>query len=405
MDAWTLADDPARRRHRERAALVEHVDVIVAGAGVVGLAVARALAETGRDTLVLEREALIGSGASARNSEVIHAGLYYPTGSLKARLCVEGKRRLYAYARARGLAHERCGKLVVATSEAEAAALRALATTAHNNGVHDVVIITGAQARAMEPAVSCAAALHSPSTGIIDSHAVMLSLQGDVEQAGGLIALRAPVMAVARHERGFAVHVGGDVEVEVSCRIFINSAGLDAPGLAARMAPWPAHATPRAHYAKGSYFALRGRAPFRRLIYPAPEPGGLGVHFTRDLAGQGRFGPDVEWVAAPSYDVDPQRAGRFYAAVRRYWPDLPDDALQPDYAGVRAKLAGPGAPAADFAIHDGAAHGAAGLIQLFGIESPGLTAALALGDYVRALVAPDAAQRRARGPQKPQSEN
>lgn len=363
---------------------MEQVDAIVAGAGVVGLAVGRALAQAGLETLILEREATIGAGVSSRNSEVIHAGLYYPRDTLKARLCVAGKHQLYAYARERGLPHDRCGKLVVATSDAEIATLESLQARARANGVDDTMVISGAEAREREPALACVAALLSPSTGIVDSHALMISLQGDFEHAGGIVAVNAPVVEVARRDTGFAVRVGD--AATVGCRVFVNSAGLDAPALAATVAGWPVEATPRPHYAKGSYFALRGRAPFQHLVYPAPEPGGLGVHFTRDLAGQGRFGPDVEWVDAPAYDLDPTRAARFYAAVRAYWPDLPDGALSPDYAGVRPKVVGPGAPAGDFMIVDGAAYGAPGLIHLFGIESPGLTAALAIAAMVRDAV-------------------
>lgn len=364
---------------------MERVEAIVVGAGVIGLAVARALAQSGLETVVLEAESAIGSITSSRNSEVIHAGIYYPEGSLKARLCVEGKHRLYAYLAERGLAHERCGKLIVAAHEAEIATLKALQANAHAHGVTDVTLISGEEARGLEPELACVAALLSPSTGVLDSHSFMVSLLGDFEHAGGVLALNTPVTAVTRAGSGFAVATGGAAPTRLACRVLVNSAGLAAPALAAAMAFWPARATPRAHYAKGSYFALSGRAPFRHLVYPAPEPGGLGVHFTRDLAGRGRFGPDVEWVERPDYPVDPARAARFYAAVRAYWPGLPDGALAPDYAGVRPKIVGPGEPAADFTIVDGAAFDAPGLVQLFGIESPGLTASLAIAEHVRLI--------------------
>ncbi len=366
---------------------MDHVDAVVIGAGVVGLAVARALAQAGHETLLLEREATIGTGTSARNSEVIHAGLYYPAGSLKARLCVEGRQRLYTLCASHGVAHRRCGKLIVATAEAQLEALRDTERRARANGVLDLQWLDGAAARVLEPALQCHAALLSPSTGIIDSHGLMLALQGDLERAGGMLAVRSPVHAVAVDAGSLVLDVGGDSPQRLSAGIVVNAAGLWAPALAARTEGLPAACVPTAHYAKGSYFSLSGRAPFTRLIYPVPEQAGLGVHLTLDLAGQARFGPDVEWIApatpdAIDYRVDPARGDAFYAEVRRYWPDLADGALQPAYSGVRPKLGGKGTPAADFVVQGPGEHGMPGLVNLFGIESPGLTSSLALADEV-----------------------
>lgn len=366
---------------------MERVDALVAGAGVVGLAVGRALAQRGLETVVLERETAIGSGTSSRNSEVIHAGIYYPAGSWKARLCVEGKRRLYAYCDERGVEHRRCGKLIVATSQAQVPALRDILARGEANGVHDLEWMDGPQVRDREPALRCVAAVWSPSTGIVDSHGLMLALLGDLEAAGGAVALASPVQAVRCTGDGFIVQTGGESPMELGARVFVNAAGLDACALAGRIEGWPQHLTPRAYCAKGNYYALARKAPFSRLIYPIPEAAGLGVHLTLDLAGQARFGPDVEWVEPDGqgrldYRVAPERAQAFYAEIRRYWPDLPDDALQPAYSGIRPKIHGPGEPAADFMILRPCEHGVAGLVQLFGIESPGLTASLALGEVV-----------------------
>lgn len=363
---------------------MEQVDCVVIGAGVVGLAVARALAEAGREVLVLEAEAAIGTQTSARNSEVIHAGLYYAPGSLKARLCVRGRQLLYAYLAERQLPHRRCGKLIVATHSAQAQALQRIQSQAQANGVHDLQALTGTQARRLEPQLRCEAALLSPSTGILDSHAFMLSLQGDLERAGGLVVLKT---AVARAECGPDAIV---LEVEdgtmLAARSVVNAAGLQALPLALRFHGFDAARVPRPGYAKGNYFTLSGCAPFQHLIYPVPEAAGLGVHLTLDLAGQARFGPDVQWVRSPDdLTVDPRRGDAFYAQVRRYWPGLPDGALQPDYAGIRPKLGDAGAPAADFVIQGPAEHGVRGLVHLWGIESPGLTSALAIGEYVAAL--------------------
>jgi len=364
---------------------MDEFDCAVVGAGVVGLAVARALALEGREVIVLEAEGAIGTGTSSRNSEVIHAGIYYPEGSLKARLCVEGKQLLYDYADQRRLPHRRCGKLIVATSPAQVAQLDAIAAKARANGVDDLVLLTRDQARAMEPALECLAALHSPSTGIVDSHALMLSLQGDLENAGGVVALKSAVVR-AECANGFIVLAAED-GTALRCNSVVNAAGLAAPALAQRFEGFPADRVPPAHFAKGNYFTLAGRAPFSRLIYPVPESAGLGVHLTLDLGGQAKFGPDVQWVASPDdLVVDPKRGDGFYAEVRKYWPGLADGALIPGYAGIRPKISGPGEAARDFVIEGPAAHGVPGLVNLFGIESPGLTSSLAIGRHVTALL-------------------
>jgi L-2-hydroxyglutarate oxidase LhgO len=361
---------------------LDRVDAAVVGAGLVGLAVARALALAGREVVILEAEDAIGTHTSSRNSEVIHAGIYYPRGSLKARACVAGRERLYAYCAERGVPHRRCGKLIVATSAAQREALEAIRNKAHANGVTDVVPIGMAQVRAMEPELSCVAALHSPSTGIIDSHALMLAYLGDAQNAGAMLALRSPLEKGIVRKDGIELHVAG-AEPLLAAQV-VNSAGLRAPSIARRIEGYPARLAPPELYAKGNYFTLARRAPFSRLVYPVPEPGGLGVHVTLDLGGRARFGPDVEWVQAIDYRVDPGRAAEFYAAIRHYWPGLPDGALEPDYAGIRPKISAPGEPAADFVLQGPRAHGVAGLVHLFGIESPGLTASLALADDVAA---------------------
>lgn len=361
---------------------VERVDAVVVGAGVVGLACARALALAGREVLVLEAAPAIGTGTSSRNSEVVHAGLYYPSGSLKARLCVQGRDRLYAYAASRGIGIRRCGKLVVATDEAQLPALQALRAQALANGVDDVACLAAAEAQALEPAVRCVAALSSPSTGIVDSHALMLALQADLEHAGGMVVFNTAVTGSRPLDGGHLVEVEGADPLHAA--LLVNSAGLDAPRLAAAFAGLAPQDLPQARYARGHYASLTGRPPFRRLVYPMPEPGGLGVHFTLDLAGQGKFGPDVEWVDAPDYRLDPARIERFYASVRNYLPSLADGALQPSYVGVRPKIHGPGERAADFRIDGPERHGLPGLVNLFGIESPGLTSSLAIADEVLA---------------------
>jgi L-2-hydroxyglutarate oxidase LhgO len=366
---------------------VESVECVVVGAGVVGLAVARALALAGREVLVLEAAEGIGTETSSRNSEVIHAGIYYTAGSLMARTCVAGKRMLYAYCAERGVPHRNCGKLIVATNEEEAGRLEAIRARAAANGVDDLRLIPAAEAKAMEPALRCTAALVSPSTGIVDSHAYMLALQGDAENAGAVFAFRAPVEHGRVGEAGITLRVGGAEPMELGCRLLVNAAGLHAPRLARSLEGMPAEHVPQAYFAKGNYFTLAGRSPFSRLIYPVPVPGGLGTHLTLDLAGQARFGPDVEWVDRLDYTVDPRRADSFYAAIRRWWPELPDGALMPGYAGIRPKIVPPGAPAQDFVVQGRAVHGVPGLVNLFGIESPGLTASLALAEHVLEVAA------------------
>jgi len=363
---------------------MDRVDAVVIGAGLVGLAVARALALAGREVVILEAEDAIGTHTSSRNSEVIHAGIYYPQGSLKARACVAGRERLYAYCAERGVPHRRCGKLIVATDAAQEAELEGIRRKAHANGVTDVVRVGTAEVRAMEPELSFVAALHSPSTGIVDSHALMLAYLGDAENAGAMLALKSPLERAEVRAGGIELRVAG--ADPVLARSVVNCAGLRAPSLARRIAGYPAAQAPRELYAKGNYYTLERRAPFSRLVYPVPEPGGLGVHVTLDLAGRARFGPDVEWIDAIDYRVDPARAERFYAAIRRYWPGLPDGALAPGYAGVRPKISGRGEPAADFVVQGPREHGVPGLVHLFGIESPGLTASLALADDVATLL-------------------
>lgn len=365
----------------------ERVDAVVVGAGVIGLAVGRALALAGRDVLVLEAEAAIGTGTSSRNSEVIHAGIYYPAGSLKARLCVEGRRALYAYAANRGFAARPLGKIIVATNENQCGELDRIAMAAAANGVDDLRRIEAAEVAEMEPEVAAVAALHSPSTGIVDSHAYMLALRGDIENAGGAVVLHAPVVGGRAVTEGIELDVGGAEPITLSARTVIVAAGLGAIELARSIAGVDPGKVPALHLAKGNYFALSGvKSPFRRLVYPVPEPGGLGIHATIDLGGDVRFGPDVEWIDRIDHSVDPARAERFYAAIRRYWPGLPDGALHPTFAGIRPKLAGPGEAAADFRIDGPAEHGVSGLWTLYGIESPGLTSSLAIGRDLAARI-------------------
>lgn len=355
---------------------MDSVDAVVIGAGVVGLAVARELALKGHETLILEASERIGSGVSARSSEVIHAGIYYAAGSLKARLCTAGRERLYEFARRHAIGHRRCGKLIVATQAAQLPSLEALALTARTNGV-ELIALAGAEARRLEPQLACEAALHSPLTGIVDSQGLMLALLAEAEAHGATLSTRSAVTRVVLESEGAAIGVNG-CEPSLRARRLVNSAGLGACALARLMEGLPPGSVPPEHLAKGSYFSLSGRAPFRHLIYPLPEAGGLGIHLTLDLSGQARFGPDVQWVERAGYEVDPRRAAPFEAAIRAYWPSLPHGALTPAYAGVRPKIAGPDEPAADFRIDDMRAHGIPGLINLFGIESPGLTASLAL---------------------------
>jgi L-2-hydroxyglutarate oxidase LhgO len=373
--------------------MVERADAVVIGAGVVGLAVARTLALAGREVIVIEQADTIGTETSSRNSEVIHAGIYYPQGSLKAQTCVEGRGRLYAYCAERGIAHKRLGKLIVASAESQLSGLAGLKRKAEVSGVDDLRWLDRAAVRLMEPALDCVGALLSPSTGIIDSHAFMLALQGDAEAAGAMIAFNTPVLGAVIGNDGIALETGGDQPLRLLARTVVNSAGLHAPGLAARFKGLPGAAVPTAHLAKGNYYTLTGKAPFSRLIYPAPESAGLGVHVTLDLAGQARFGPDVEWVDRIDYTVDPRRADSFYAAIRTYWPELPDGALQPGYSGIRPKLQAAGEPARDFVIQGPAEHGVRGLVNLFGIESPGLTAALAIAERAGAMLGEGKADR------------
>jgi len=368
----------------------ESVECTVIGAGVVGLAIARALALRGIETILIEAESAIGTGTSSRNSEVIHAGIYYPKGSLKARFCVEGRKLLYRYCAERGIEARNCGKLIVATDDTQVATLSGIVEKARANGVPDLVVMGRAEALAMEPNLNCVAAVHSPSTGVVDSHGFMLGLQGDFEAAGGMLAFESPVShaVVCRHE-GITLMVGGAEPMEIKSRVVINSAGLHAQALARRFEGMPQQEVPPTYYCKGNYYSLSGKSPFSRLIYPVPEAAGLGVHLTIDLGGQARFGPDVEWITNIDYTVDPGRSDQFYAEIRKYWPALPDGALQPGYCGIRPKIQAPDEPARDFVIHGPETHGVAGLVNLYGIESPGLTSALAIANHVCDLIGED----------------
>ena len=365
---------------------MDQVDCVVVGAGVVGLAVARALAIQGREVMVLESADAIGTGTSSRNSEVIHAGIYYPAGSLKARLCVEGKALLYDYCAVHGVGHRRCGKLLVATHEAQVEKLQAIIDKARANGVLDLVLLTRDEARALEPELECVAAVHSPSAGILDSHGFMLALQGDLEAAGGLVVLNSTVAQYQRSNDAIVLELEEGTELQV--KTLVNAAGLGAQALASRCAKLRPEFVPPSYFAKGNYFDLAGRSPFQRLIYPVPEAAGLGVHLTLDLGGQAKFGPDVQWVESPDdLTVNPARGDAFYAEVRKYWPALRDGALRPSYAGIRPKIQAPGEVARDFMVQGPASHGVPGLVNLFGIESPGLTSALAMGEHVARLLA------------------
>jgi L-2-hydroxyglutarate oxidase LhgO len=360
-------------------------DAVVVGAGAVGLACGSALGRRGLSVAVLEGERGIGQGVSSRNSEVIHAGLYYPTGSLKARLCVEGRRLLYPFLESHKVAFDRCGKLVVATEADEIERLEAILMQAQINGVEGMRLIAGAAAVALEPALRAAAALVSPESGVFDSHGYMLALEGEIEDRGGVVVTATPFEAATPLEGGgFEIRAGGASPTTLRCRLLVTAPGLSAQKVAGRIEGYPAALIPQGHYGKGVYFRLRGRAPFGRLIYPPPIPGALGTHYRRDLGGQAVFGPDLEYVVSEDYTVDPARAAEFYAYVRRFWPGLPDDSLDPDYAGLRPKLHGPGEPQPDFRIDGGEVHGLHGLMALFGIESPGLTSSLAIGERVAA---------------------
>jgi L-2-hydroxyglutarate oxidase LhgO len=362
---------------------MDTVDAVVIGAGVVGLAVARALAIRGRETLILEAREQFGTGASSRNSEVVHAGIHYPQGSLKARLCVAGRDLLYRFCEQYGIDHRRCGKLIVATSEAQLPQLERIRSGAQANGV-SLALLGREEAARLEPELSCAGALHSPLTGIIDSHGYMLALLGQSQSRGATLVCDSRVTAMSPEPAGVLIAVNEQAP-QLCARVVINCAGLYAPQVAQSIDGFPADRIPTPYFVKGTYFGLAGRSPFRHLVYPTPEHGGLGVHLTLDLAGRARFGPDVQWVNEPNYDVDPRRADRFYAAIREYWPALPDGALQPAYAGIRPKISGPAEPAADFRIDGPAVHGVRGVVNLFGIESPGLTASLAVAEYVASL--------------------
>lgn len=365
---------------------------VVIGAGVVGLACAAALARSGREVFVLERENAIGQGVSSRNSEVIHAGIYYTPGSLKAQLCIRGRELLYNYARDRQINASRIGKLIVATNDREIPKLDVLAARARENGVDDLIKLDGPTAIAMQPGLSCTSALLSPSTGIIDSHALMVSLVADIEQHGGVVVCRSPVEHIDIKDEGqLHVMVGGDDPMVLNCKEVVNSAGLSAVALATDTKGLNPATVPRSRFAKGNYFQLQGKAPFSMLIYPAPVDGGLGVHLTLDHGSQARFGPDVQWLDDDSqstgsrdfnYEVDPDRANSFYSAIRTYWPDLPDNSLLPDYAGVRPKAIYSDKDEVDFQISTPSEHGISGLVNLYGIESPGLTSALAIAERV-----------------------
>jgi L-2-hydroxyglutarate oxidase LhgO len=366
--------------------MTETVDTIVIGAGVIGLAIARRMAMAGREVVVLEAADAIGTGISSRNSEVIHAGIHYIEGSLRARVCVAGKEALYDYLQSHGVPYRRSGKLVVATAEDEVPALDAIEARAKANGVHDLTRLSPEQVTDMEPAVKCFGALLSPSTGIFDSHSYMLALQGDAEDLGAAIAFSSPLEGGTITGEEITVRVGGAEPTEIRCRHFINAAGLEAQKTAASLEGFPAEHVPPLYYAKGNYFILSGKSPFERLIYPVPGPVGLGVHSSVDMGGQCKFGPDVEWIDAPNYNVNLDRAEKFYKAIRRYWPDLPDGALQPGYVGVRPKLAPEGQTPADFTVRGPETHGIDGMVHLFGIDSPGLTSSLAIADHAAGLL-------------------
>ena len=362
-------------------------DAVVVGAGAVGLACGYALGRRGLSVAVLEQENAIGQGVSSRNSEVIHGGLYYPTGSLRARLCVEGRRALYPFLEAHNVAYDRCGKLVVATNLDEVPRLDAILAQAHANDVEGMQRLTREEALAMEPELACEGALLSPESGVFDSHGYMLALQGEIEAAGGAVVLNTPFEgARPLAEGGFEVRAGGADPTKLACRRLVTAPGLSAQGVAAQIEGFPAAGIPKGHYGKGLYFRLMGKAPFARLIYPPPIPGALGTHYRRDLGGQGVFGPDLHYVDAPDYTIDESAAGDFYTAVRKFWPGVPDGSLAPDYVGIRPKIHGPGEPQPDFRIDGPDAHGIAGLVALFGIESPGLTSSLAIGEAVAGML-------------------
>ena len=366
---------------------MESQDAVVIGAGVVGLAIARALALEGRDVLVIERHARIGEETSSRNSEVIHAGIHYPPESMKAKLCVRGKELLYRYCRDRSIRHKRCGKLIVATNEAQHAELEAIQALGQASGVDDLTILDRAGAAVLEPGIVCTSALSSPSTGIVDSHELMMSFQGDLDAAGGTVALRCEFQRARVERNGFTLRIRSVGEpVDVRARVLINSAGLAAGHVARHVEGLAPRDIPRIRFAKGNYFIYRGNHPFHHLVYPVPEPGGLGVHVTLDLHGQARFGPDVQWIDAPDYSVDESRRDRFFDAIRNYWPEVDRDRLAPGYVGVRPKLIRPGDPPGDFVVQGPDTHGVPGLVNLYGIESPGLTSSLAIAEHVSQML-------------------
>jgi len=366
--------------------VAEKIECAVIGAGVVGLAVARSLALAGREVVVVEAESAFGTHTSSRNSEVIHAGIYYATGSLKARLCVAGKPMLYRYCEEHGVRHRRVGKLIVATDEGEIAGLKKYQAQAQVNGVTDLRFLDRRELRELEPEVACVAGVLSPSTGIIDSHGLMLACLGEAEEHGASIAFASPVLSGKVEDGGIVLDVGGAEPVALRCDIVVNSAGLNAQAVARSIAGVPAGSVPPTYYAIGHYYTLAGKAPFRRLIYPVARRDWLGVHVTIDLEGQVRFGPDFAWIDRVDYRFDTSREAAFYAAIRRYYPGLKDGALQPGYTGIRPRITGPGEPAQDFVIQGPREHGVAGLVNLYGIESPGLTASLAIADYVTELL-------------------
>jgi L-2-hydroxyglutarate oxidase LhgO len=374
--------------------MTETVDCAVIGAGVVGLAVARALALTGREVIILESADAIGTGTSSRNSEVIHAGIYYPKGSLKALMCVRGRHLLYEYCQSHGVEHRRIGKLLVATTDDQLTPLENLRASAASNGVDDLEAVDGVSLKKMEPELRAVGAYLSPSTGMIDSHSLMLAYQGDAEDAGAMIAFNSPVIKGNIENNAITLSIGGAEPMTLSCRTVINSAGLFAQHIAASLDGMPREHVPPCHFAKGNYFTLSGRAPFSRPIYPIPEAAGLGIHLTLDLGGQAKFGPDVQWIddlpwlddarhiANIDYTVDPSRNPRFYEAIRTYWPGLPENSLLPGYAGIRPKIQAPNEAAKDYMIQGPNDHGVKGLVNLFGIESPGLTSSLAIAEEV-----------------------
>ena len=366
--------------------MTERVDCAVIGAGIIGLAIARELALHGREAIVIEAADAIGTHTSSRNSEVIHAGLYYGKGSFKARFCTVGKQLLYGYCRERGVPHKNIGKIVVAAGDDENATLKGYVAKAEANGVTDLRWLSRAQLREMEPEVECAAGFLSPSTGIVDSHALMLAYQGDAQNHGAAVVFKSPVRSGEIGADGIVLNVGGDEPMTITCNAVVNSAGLFAQDVARSIRGIPAQSIPPQYFAKAHYYTLSGKPPFRRLVYPVASSAHLGVHVTVDLAGQVRFGPDVSWVDKVDYSFDHSRESLFYRAIRKYYPGLKDGQLQPGYTGIRPKVSGEGAPAADFVIQGPTDHGVPGLVNLYGIESPGLTASMAIAQHVRALL-------------------